>query len=140
MLETRHKETIKKVFELARSILLSKGYELSADSQTVTLEYEELYITGQLDVSAYTRFKRLGFGSDPLPLISLAISFNKRLTFNFGTLALVHNSILRTETVLDVHNSDWIEHLELVHIDLIREVKSKEITNFISNNKSLLYE
>jgi len=139
MLDSKHRKIIKDVFELTKSVLLSKGYELSSDSQSISLGHKEFYITGQLDVSAYSRFRRLGFGSDPLPLISLAISYNNRLVFNFGTLALVHNSILRTETVVDVHNTEWINKLEALHIESIQKAKGREIDNFIRDNKKLLY-
>ena len=138
MLETNHRNTIKEIFELTKSVILSKGYNLSSDSQTVTLELEDFYITGQLDVSAFTRFKRLGYGSDPLPLISIAISYKDKLVFNFATLAIVHNSILRTETVIDTHNSDWVVALESLHIQIIQEVKRKEINSFYNNNRALL--
>lgn len=119
------------VIEIAQTILLNKG--------TINLPYieyrkDEWWISSELDIETIKRSKLLGFPR--ISIISMAISHNEYLVFNYMTRTLVHNALIPTVNMFGVSPTldiSWITSLE----SLSKSIEQESIVNRLSllNNR-----
>jgi len=126
-----------RILDMGEFLLINKG-----EVNIPLLEYkkDEWWITGELDIEGNKRAKSLGFPR--IYMLSMAISHNEFLVFNWGTRALVHNTLLSTINFYGASptTKSWPQDLSNLCLKIEKEINFSKLQSFNSklieiNNK-----